>query len=133
MGVQPRRVVREIFDEVSGGTPLITIEKTLNERGIPSPEGKAWRTIIRRIAMNPAFIGKRVFRGEVVGDGIWDGLVDEAVYWACVRLLEDRPGRPPGRDGPSICCPTSSCAGCVADRSRCTTCPGPGGPGSTAV
>jgi len=93
-------VVREIFARVTGGTPLITIEDELNERGIPSPEGSTWRRgVIRKMAMNPAYIGKRVLRGQIVGDGLWDGLVDEDTYWAAVRLLEDpsrtttRPGR----------------------------------------
>ena len=93
-------VVREIFDKVTGGTPLITIENDLNSRGVPSPAGTEWRRgVIRKMALNPAYIGKRVLRGEVVGDGMWDGLVDEDVYWAVVRLLKDpsrtttRPGR----------------------------------------
>jgi site-specific DNA recombinase len=93
-------VVKEIFEKVTGGTPLITIENQLNGRGIPSPEGSRWRRgVIRKMAMNPAYIGKRVLRGEVVGDGVWKGLVDDELYWASVRLLEDpsrtttRPGR----------------------------------------
>jgi site-specific DNA recombinase len=95
-------VVREIFDKVTGGTPLITIEDDLNERGVPSPEGTAWRRgVIRKMALNPAYIGKRVLRGEVVGDGMWDGLVDEDVYWAAVRLLKD-PSRTTTRPGRAI-------------------------------
>jgi DNA invertase Pin-like site-specific DNA recombinase len=95
-------VVREIFDEVSAGTPLITIQRTLNARGVPSPDGAVWsRAMIRRIALNPAYIGKRVLRGEVVGDGIWPALVDEEVYWACVRLLED-PSRLTTRAGRAV-------------------------------
>src|SRR6266511_2331008 len=95
-------IVRDNFDKVASGVPLITIEKELNEAGIPSPEGKEWRRgIIRKQAMNPAYIGKRVFRGEIVGDGIWDGLVDEEVYWACVRLLDD-PFRTTTRAGRAV-------------------------------
>ncbi len=95
-------IVREIFVEVAGGTPLITIEKELNARGVPSSEGKEWRRgIIRKMAMNPAYIGKRVLRGEVVGDGLWDGLVDEEIFWACVRLLED-PSRTTTRAGRAV-------------------------------
>jgi hypothetical protein len=93
-------VVKEIFEKVTGGTPLIAIENELNSRGIPSPEGSTWRRgVIRKMAMNPAYIGKRVLRGTIVGDGVWKGLVDEETYWAAVRLLEDpsrtttRPGR----------------------------------------
>ena len=95
-------IVRGIFDEVSGGTPLITIEESLNARGVPSPEGATWRRgIIRKMSMNPAYIGKRVLRGEVVGDGIWPAMVDDEVYWACVRLLAD-PSRTTTRAGRAV-------------------------------
>ncbi|MBO3741647.1 recombinase family protein [Actinoplanes sp. NEAU-H7] len=93
-------IVKEIFEKVTNGTPLIAIERELNERGVPSPKGSAWRRgVIRTMAMNPAYIGKRVLRGQVVGDGIWDGIVTEEIYWAAVRTLKDpsrtttRPGR----------------------------------------
>ena len=72
------------------GDPLIVIEQDFNTRGVPASQGGVWRRgIVRKIAMNPAYIGKRVLRGEVIGDGCWSGLVDEETYWACVRLLED--------------------------------------------
>ena len=29
------------------------------------------------MALNPAYIGKRVLRGQIIGDGMWDGLVSE--------------------------------------------------------
>jgi site-specific DNA recombinase len=93
-------IVREIFEKVAGAVPLIVIERQLNERGIPSSRGSVWRrSIIRKMAKNPAYIGKRVLRGEIVGDAVWPPLVDEATYWACVRLLDDparlttKPGR----------------------------------------
>lgn len=95
-------IVREVFERVAGGVPLITIEEDLNERGIPSPQGKLWlRGIIRKMAMNPGYIGKRVLRDEVVGDGIWPGLVEPETYWACVRLLED-PKRTTTRAGRAV-------------------------------
>lgn len=83
-------VVREIFTKVSEGIPLIRIENDLNDRGIPASLGGIWRRgIVRKIAMNPVYIGKRVLRGETVGDGQWPALVDDEVYWAVNRLLED--------------------------------------------
>jgi DNA invertase Pin-like site-specific DNA recombinase len=92
-------VVREIFDRISAGDPLITIERDFNWRGIPSSQGKQWlRGVIRKIALNPAYAGKCVLRGEVVGEGRWPALVDEETYWACRRLLED-PGRTTTRPG----------------------------------
>ena len=96
----PADVVRELFERVGGGVPLITLEKDLNSRRVPSPTGRTWsRVTIRQMVLNPAYIGKRVFRGEVVGDGMWDGLVNDEDFWACARLLGDptrtttRPGR----------------------------------------
>jgi DNA invertase Pin-like site-specific DNA recombinase len=95
-------IVREIFDRVAGGVPLITIEADLNARGVPSPQGTQWRRgTVRKIAMNPAYIGKRVLRGEVVGDGQWPALVDAETYWACMRLLED-PSRTTTRAGRAV-------------------------------
>jgi DNA invertase Pin-like site-specific DNA recombinase len=95
-------VVKEIFEKVSAGVPLITIERDLNARSVPSPQGKAWlRGIVRKIALNPAYIGKRVLRGEVVGDGQWPPLVEDETYWACVRLLED-PSRTTTRAGRAV-------------------------------
>jgi len=95
-------VVRDIYGKITSGVPLITIEQQLNARGVPSPEGSTWRRgVIRKMALNPAYIGKRVLRGEVVGDGQWDGLVDEETYWAAVRLLED-PSRTTTRAGRAV-------------------------------
>ncbi|WP_240742063.1 recombinase family protein [Micromonospora zingiberis] len=75
----------------------------MNAKGVPSPRGTKWRrTIIRQQVLNPAYIGKRVFRGEVIGDGIWPALLDdEDTYWACVRLLQD-PSRTTTRAGRAV-------------------------------
>jgi len=83
-------VVRDIFKKLAEGVPLIRIENDLNDRGIPASQGGVWRRgIVRKIALNPAYIGKRVLRGEVVGDGQWDGLVDDELYWSVRNMLEN--------------------------------------------
>jgi DNA invertase Pin-like site-specific DNA recombinase len=83
-------MVREIFTRVAAGDPLITIERDFNARGVPSPQGLRWlRGVIRKVTLNPVYIGKCVLRGEVIGDGQWPALVSEETYWACRRLLED--------------------------------------------
>jgi site-specific DNA recombinase len=91
-------VVRDIFKKIISGVPLITIEQQLNAGGVPSPEGSTWRRgVIRKMALNPTYIGKRVLRGEVLGDA----LVDEETYWAAVRLLQD-PSRTTTRAGRAV-------------------------------
>lgn len=110
-------VVREIFRRVSEGDPLIIIEKDLNARGIPSPEGSVWvRLVIRKKAMTVAYIGKRVHQGEVIGDGIWPALIDEETYWACVDSSKTRRGPRRSRPAPATCCPIWPGVGSVVGR-----------------
>lgn len=81
-------IVREVFKAIDEGHLTYGIVKDLNARGVPNPTGRAWDLVaIRRLALNPAYIGKRVFRGEVVGDGDWPGLVDEDVWYRVGRIL----------------------------------------------
>ncbi|WP_018791547.1 recombinase family protein [Salinispora arenicola] len=94
------QVVRDNFRKISEGMPLTVREAELNRLGIPGPKGGIWRRgVIRMQVMNLAYIGKRVLRGEIVGDGIWPALVAEETYWSVVRMLGDpsrtttRPGR----------------------------------------
>ena len=83
-------IVREIFEKLAEGVPLIRIENDLNDRAIPASQGGVWRRgIVRKIALNPAYIGKRVLRGEVVGDGQWPALMSEETYWAVRNMLEN--------------------------------------------
>ncbi|MBB4960251.1 recombinase family protein [Micromonospora polyrhachis] len=84
------QVVRDNFRKISEGMPLTVREAELNQLGIPAPQGGVWRRgVLRKQVMNPAYIGKRVLRGEIVGDGIWPALVDEETYWSVVRMLAD--------------------------------------------
>ncbi|AYF30776.1 resolvase [Micromonospora tulbaghiae] len=94
------QVVRDNFRLIAAGMPLTAREAELNRLGTPASQGGVWRRgILRKQVMNPAYIGKRVLRGEIVGDGIWPALVSEETYWAVVRMLGDpartttRPGR----------------------------------------
>lgn len=113
-------VVESIFGQVAGGVPLNLINNELNDAGIPSPEGALWRRgVIRRIAMNPAYIGKRVYQGAIVGEGIWPALVSDDVYWECVRLLGD-PSRKTTRPGRAVHLLTAfvTCGKCGAPLSK---------------
>ncbi|MEV4196739.1 recombinase family protein [Micromonospora globbae] len=84
------QVVRDNFRKISEGMPLTVREAELNRLGIPASQGGIWRRgILRKQVMNPAYIGKRVLRGEIVGDGIWPPLVSEETYWSVVRMLGD--------------------------------------------
>jgi site-specific DNA recombinase len=91
-GVAKADVIRYIFRELAKGTPVSAVRRWLNEQGIPAPEGGEWgRTIIQRIAKNPVYIGKRIWRRhEGLLDGNWAPLIaDEETFWTGQRILND--------------------------------------------
>ena len=92
-------VVREAARRVLGGETPYAVAQDFNARGIPTPgNGKGWDlTQIKRLCVNPAYIAKRVHRGEVVGDAAWPPILDEATYYALVSKLND-PKRRSQRD-----------------------------------
>jgi len=58
------------------------------------PSGIPWDAHrIRSMLMNPAYVGKRVFRGEVIGDGEWEPISDdpefEARFYRVQKILKD--------------------------------------------
>lgn len=83
-------VVREIVDRLLDGEGLNAIRKDLNARHIPTPmEGvripldepwvgtAQWSTVsVKKMAMRPANIGKRVVNREIAGDAEWPAIVD---------------------------------------------------------
>jgi len=86
-------VVRECAERVASGKSLYWVAKDLNARGVPSPGGGSWSPLaVRGILLRPTNVGRRQHQGQVVGDALWDGIVQEDVYNACVRILKD-PGR----------------------------------------
>lgn len=55
-----------------------------------APEGGPWvPPMIRRIALNPAYAGKRVHQGVVVGDAAWPAMTSERDYNLIVARLTD--------------------------------------------
>ena len=104
-------VVREIIGAVAARESLRAITARLNERGVPTRTGARWSTTqVRGIALNLAYIGKRVHapgrRGSrsvpgpdaAVYDGKWPGLVDEETFYAARAVLLD-PARTVTRPG----------------------------------
>lgn len=87
-------VIREVARRVLAGDPLTSIARHLTDRGVPVPrqpeDGPALRwyaTTVRRLLTNPGVNGKRVHRGEVVGDAVWPAIIGDADHARLVALL----------------------------------------------
>jgi site-specific DNA recombinase len=91
-------IAAEIIERVSREDPLIAIVRDLNDRGVPAPGGGLWdRKNARRLATNPAYVGKRQHHGEL-HDAAWPAVVDDETFWRAQRVLTapDRRTAPPG-------------------------------------
>lgn len=88
-------VVRSIFSEYLAGFGIRTIARHLNEKGIATSTGARWNDgQVRRLLVNPAYTARRVYRGEVVGEGDWPPLVEpDAFERVQARLQSKREGR----------------------------------------
>lgn len=110
-------IVREVARRVMAGEALYAVAGDLNSRGVPAPRGAAWEpTQLRRLCVNPTYIGKRTHKGQVVGDGQWPAILDERTHYACVGRLTDPARRSnAGRGARHL----------LSGLARCGTCDGP--------
>jgi DNA invertase Pin-like site-specific DNA recombinase len=96
---QEAAVVREVVDRLLAGESLKEIVVDLNERGVASPNGHAWRSSgVRKVALRPANVGLRVHGGQIVSRAAWPAIVDEDKHARVVALLND-PSRRTVRSG----------------------------------
>lgn len=83
-------VVRECGRRVAAGESLYSIAQDLNRREIPAPRGGRWLpNQVKRLVVNPRYIGQRVHQGAVVGPALWPAVLQESVYAECVRRMSD--------------------------------------------
>lgn len=70
-------VVARLFGEYLAGKGIRTLARELNAEGIRTSTGARWADAqVRRVLVNPAYAGRRVHRGVVVGTAGWPALVD---------------------------------------------------------
>ena len=81
---------RRLVEAVLNGASLRSLAADLNERGVTTAGGSAWSTArIRDVLSNPRYCGLRTYRGEVVSDAVWDGLVDRETWELLQAILRD--------------------------------------------
>lgn len=73
-------VVARIFAERVRGAGVGTIVAGLNADGVASSGARWDHRRVRKVLVNPAYAGRRVHRGEVLGPAAWEPLVPPAVF-----------------------------------------------------
>jgi DNA invertase Pin-like site-specific DNA recombinase len=91
-------IVVDVARRFAGGETAYSICDDLNRRGVATSVGGVWRgEAIKRMLTNPAYIGQRVHRGQVVGPASWAPILTDDVFAACAARYSD-PSRTTNRD-----------------------------------
>lgn len=86
-------VVRRIADALLAGESLRSVTAALNAEGAPSPTGKPWgKNMVRALVLRERNAGLRVHRGEVVGEGAWEPILERG-RWEQLRAVLSDPDR----------------------------------------
>lgn len=104
---QTGQYVKMMARDILGGTSVRAVAGRMQDSGAPTPQGPrkgnvsgGWTVAtVKQILSNPTIIGKRVFRGEVIGDADWEPLIAEEDFARIQRLLFDPRRRVHSGDG----------------------------------
>lgn len=88
------RAVADACEQLLAGGTLRGIAVQWNAAGLACPQGAPrWKgQTVRAVLGNPRIANLSVYRGEIVGQGTWPPLVNEAT-WRAVRAVLDDPTR----------------------------------------
>ncbi|HEX8859186.1 MAG TPA: recombinase family protein [Actinomycetes bacterium] len=92
--------LRTIADEVLAGKGLRTICDELNAEGVKTTRPKSrdgWQgNGLRKLLRNPRIAGYATYKGDIVGDGNWEPILERETWRTLCALLDARstPARP---------------------------------------
>lgn len=82
--------VRDAYRSILEGLPHAAIMRDWHERGIRTSKGNKFSHVsFKNVLLRPRNYGASVYRGEVVGTGQWEPLVDEATWRAVHAIITD--------------------------------------------
>lgn len=84
-------ILRDAADKILAGWSLSNLAADLTARGVRGANGAqiTYKTL-NRMLVNPTVAGYRVYRGEIVGKGLWPPILDEDT-WQAVRAKLAKP------------------------------------------
>ncbi|MCZ4077813.1 recombinase family protein [Rhodococcus sp. H36-A4] len=88
--VEEADAIRDAVSRLLGGASIGSVTRDWNGRGLTGTSGKPWiTTTVRRTLHRPALAGLAEYRGEIVGTGKWEPIVDAEDWRAMVAVLAE--------------------------------------------
>jgi DNA invertase Pin-like site-specific DNA recombinase len=89
-------LVRDWYKRIADGETLRSIANQANQQGLRTRNGKLWQgAVIGRMLRRPLYLGLRKHRGEVVGKGNWEPIIDQDTFDRANAILSDPKRIPP--------------------------------------
>lgn len=108
-------LIREAADRLLDGWGLTTIARSMQERGIKGPRGgRVQARHVYNWLTSPTVAGYRVYRGEIVGRGNWEPILDEQTWQRARAKLAGRSTGPSTGRKYLLTGGVSVCGGCGA-------------------
>ena len=74
-------MLREIYARIIDGESATAVARWLNESEVPTASGAEWQAAtVTFLVQAERNAGKRAYKGEIVGDGSWQPIVDEQTW-----------------------------------------------------
>ncbi|MGH3490217.1 MAG: recombinase family protein [Actinopolymorphaceae bacterium] len=87
--------LRWICAQLISGRSMLRVLQQLNDEGVLTTRGNTWATsVLRRLLLNPRIAGHATHKGEVVGRGTWEPILDDATWEAVKARLHPYRARP---------------------------------------
>ncbi|MDG4796976.1 recombinase family protein [Micromonospora sp. WMMD1082] len=83
-------MIREVVQRVLEGESMRSIVADLRKREIMTSAGRPWtQQSLSRLLRNPRLAGLKTYRGEVVGKGEWDPIIEKSTHRKLLEVLDD--------------------------------------------
>jgi DNA invertase Pin-like site-specific DNA recombinase len=87
------RYVRDWAIDILDGKTLADVARAANQAELLTANGKTWSpSTVRQVLIAPRSAGLRQHQGQVIGDAVWDGLIDYGT-WLNVKAILTDPSR----------------------------------------
>lgn len=94
------RLIRNAAKRILAGESMASIAREWNDRGVRTTRGNRWSVnSLRDVLTSPRMAALRQHRGEIIGDGAWQPILDRDQWERLCALARRRarPGRPQTR------------------------------------
>lgn len=109
------QAVRDGYAAFLAGVPIAGVVRDWNRRDLVTGQGGTWKhDTVRAALLNPRYMGKRAYLGQVVADATWPGLVSEETWQAVHAVLTDPSRRSTPKGGRYLLSGLALCGVCDA-------------------